>query len=289
MPSMSPPFEATSRDVSATGILLTVEEQVLPIGEVVRTCLWHPSGETSVEIDGRVVRHVQNKSGRVAAVAVAFDREQARDPRTRSVIDELRAAGHRNRLGGISGSIDELGLANILQMFAVAAKQGTVVVDHEGDQGWVAFAEGQLLAAVLGAKTGHDALVDMLDWSSGRFHFEASVDAKVLESAALRPLAAAVFEAVRILDERERDRNEATSSGAPATRKLLIRSDSIFDVDLEQEALARPSLDKVEEAVLDLAKSGMPVHRVKAIIPESDERIQSALECLVEMGVLAPR
>jgi hypothetical protein len=57
-------------------------------------------------------------------------------------------------------------------------------------------------------------------------------------------------------------------------------------VDLDQEVLARSSLDKVEEAVLDLAKSGMPVHRIKSIIPESDARIQSALEGLVEMGVL---
>jgi Tfp pilus assembly protein PilZ len=284
MPSMSPPFEATSRDVSASGILLTVRESALPIGETVRTCLWHPSGESSIEIDGRVVRHVRNKHGRVAAVAVAFDRDQAEDPRTRAVLDELRQAGHRNRLGGISGSISELGLANILQMFGVAATQGTVVVDHDGDQGWVAFAEGQLLGAVLGAKTGQTALVEMLDWDEGRFQFEATVDAKLRESAKRRPLAAAVFEAVRVLDER--NRNEETSSAAASSS---IRSETTFLVDSDQEAATGSSIDKVEQAVLDLARAGMPVHRLKAIIPESDERIQSALEGLVESGVLVPR
>ena len=105
MPTMSPPFEATSRDLSGTGVLLSMKETPLPLGEIVRTCLWHPSGDPSVEVDGQVVREVRNKNGQIAAVAIAFDRTQAADPRVVEVIDALRQAGHRSRLGGISVSI----------------------------------------------------------------------------------------------------------------------------------------------------------------------------------------
>ena len=90
MPRSRPPFQATSRDLSATGILLSMEGEVLPVGEIVRICLWHPSGVPSLEIDGKVVRQVSNKQGRIAAVAVAFDRNQVADPTIHGVLEALR-------------------------------------------------------------------------------------------------------------------------------------------------------------------------------------------------------
>ena len=284
MPTLSAPFEATSRDLSATGILLTIKAVALPVGEVVRTCLWHPSGEPSIEIDGRVVREVKNKSGRIAAVAIAFDRDQASDPRTNEVIEAIRQAGHRSRLGGISGSIVDLGLANMLEMFGCSALRGTLIVERDGEQGWIAFADAQMLAAELGALSGHDALVAMLDWGEGRFHFEATADEKLIEQAARRPLEAAVFEAARTLDERA----EAASVGE-GQEPVVIDDATTFLVDAEREARARSSLEKADEVVLELAKTGMTAARLKSIIPESSESIQSALEGLLELGILIPR
>ncbi len=288
MPTMSPPFEATSRDLSATGILLTVRRVALPVGEVVRTCLWHPQGDLSVEIDGQVVREVKNKSGRIAAVAIAFDRSQAADPRTSEVIDALRQAGHRSRLGGISGSIVDLGLANMLQMFGSTAPRGTLVVERDGEQGWIAFADAQLLGAELGALSGHDALVAMLDWGDGRFQFEATADTQLVASADARSIEAAVFKAVCALDERGKTGGDADDNG-DGDEAYLIASSTTFLVDPEQESASRSSLKKTEEAVLELAKAGMTMGKLEAIIPEPAETVQAALESLVEIGVLIPR
>lgn len=288
MPTMSPPFEATSRDLSATGILLTVKEVTLPVGEIVRTCLWHPSGDPSIEIDGKVVRQVQNRSGRVAAVAIAFDRNQSAEPRVCEVIEALRQAGHRSRLGGISGSIVDLGLANMLQMFGGSAPQGTLVVDRDGEQGWVAFANGQLLGAELGALSGHDALVSMLDWGEGHFQFEASVDQDLIENASSTSLEGAVLEAMCALDEQacesDDDQDDEESEAV-----VVIDEATTFEVDVEQEESSRSSLGKIEEAVLELARAGMPIEKLKSIIPESAGEIQAALEGLIELGVLLPR
>jgi Tfp pilus assembly protein PilZ len=206
MPAGSAPFEAISRNLSATGILLSAKGDLLAIGGGVRICLWHPSGDPCVEIDGQVVRHVQNKHGHVVAVALAFDRSAAADSRVRVVVDGLREAGHRRRLGGISGSIANLGLANLLQMFGTSAPEGTLVVESDGEQGWIAFVGGQLLGAELGVQTGHDALVAMLLWADGRFEFEATADAKLVETAPRRPVAAALLEAVCALDELNREK-----------------------------------------------------------------------------------
>ena len=295
MPAMSPPFEATSRDLSATGILLTVKHVALPIGEIVRTCLWHPSGQPSIEIDGKVVRQIENKSGRIAAVAVAFDRNQSADPRVYEVIDALRHAGHRSRLGGISGSIVDLGLANMLQMFGSSAPEGTLVVERDGEQGWIAFAGGQFLAAELGASSDHDALVSMLDWEDGRFQFEASADNNLIERGSSSSLEGAVLKAMCALDELGRTSEgggeaDADDEDELANERLIsIDESTTFCIDLEQEELSRSSLGKLEEAVLELARAEMSVGKIKSIIPEPTPEIQAALENLVESGILAPR
>lgn len=227
MPMSSAPFEVTSRDLSASGILLSLGSEELPVGELVCVCIWHPNGESSVEIDGQVMREVRNQSGRIAAVAVAFDRRQAADPQVAKVISALRRAGQRSQLGGIQGSISELGVASLLQMFCSSSPRGTLVVEQDGEQGFVAFEDSQLLAAELGAERGIDALVSLLDWGEGRFQFEATVVEALLANQERVPLMGALLEATRIADERngtsasdEYDENEftfGTSSEAPAT------------------------------------------------------------------------
>jgi len=295
MPMSRPPFEATSRDLSATGILLSMKGDVLPIGEIVRICLWHPSGVPSIEIDGKVVRQVPNKKGRIAAVAVAFDRNQVADPTINGVLEALREAGHRSRLGGISGSLKDLGLANMLQMFGSSAPRGTLVVEHEGEQGWIAFAENQLLAVELGAQTGKEALVSMLAWGDGLFEFEATVDEALLASAEPRPLGAAVLDAVCTLDEAEQEVSDAGlhaafgPDGAGAVATIPVEDTTKFEIDFEQAELSRGSLDKTEDAVLELARAGMSVVQFCDVIPESPESIRASVMGLVEMGVLVPR
>ncbi len=172
-PAKRKAFSTTSRDLSATGVLLSIGEEGLAVGEVVRIGLLHPAGDASVEIDGRVVREVKDKRGKPAALAVAFDRNQAAKPRTRELIEALRHASHQGRLGGISGSIVDLGLPNMLQMFGSSAPQGTVVVEREGEQGWIAFADNQFVAAELGSLTGKRAIEEMLGWTDGPFRIRS--------------------------------------------------------------------------------------------------------------------
>jgi len=275
-------FSATTRDLSATGVLLSIREERLEISEVVRVGLRHPSGEPRVEIAGRVVREIKNKRGQVAAVAIAFDRSQAADAPAREVIEALREASHQGRLGGISGSIVDLGLPNMLQMFGSSAPQGTLVVERGGEQGWIAFADNQFLAAELGALTGKQAVEEILGWSEGRFEFEARVDPALVSGSQRESLAAVVLEAVCARDERARP------VGRDVASPVSIPRDASFVVDVEQEEMARASLDKTEEAVLDLARAGMCLERIEAIIPEPAQCVRAAMAALVEMGVLVP-
>ena len=286
-PAKRKAFSTTSRDLSATGVLLSIREEGLAVGEVVRIGLRHPAGDASVEIDGRVVREVKDKRGKPAAVAVAFDRNQAAKPGARELIEALRQASHHGRLGGISGSIVDLGLPNMLQMFGSSAQQGTLVVEREGEQGWIAFADNQFVAAELGSLTGKRAVEELLGWTEGRFEFESRVDGTLLARAARESLAAVVLEAVCARDERGRPGTGANRPAASAAAPV-ISPNATFQVDIEQEEIARPSLDKTEQAVLDLARAGMNLARIEAVIPESAERVRTAMASLIEMGILNP-
>jgi Tfp pilus assembly protein PilZ len=341
MPMSSHPFDVTSRDLSASGILLSLRDEVLPVGEVVCICLWHPNGESSVEIDGQVVREVKNKSGRIAAVAVAFDRRQAADPQVAKVISALRRAGHQSQLGGISGSIGELGVGNLLQMFGSSAPRGTLVVERDAEQGFVAFSEECFLSAELGSQTGIEALMELLEWGEGRFEFEATVSEALLNHPDRMPLTAALLEAARRIDESEAARSDDGQGGAIDPNEITLGSldasldaafgdsgdsgDGIpehandanamttvmstpfleadtpsnppiswlpgmtFVVDPDREEAVRSGLGKSEEATLDLAKAGMTLQKMLEIIPETPDRIQGALELLVDLSVLRPR
>ena len=300
-PQSGPSFEATSRDLSATGILLSMKKAGLAIGDLVRIRLWQPRGTPRVDLDGKVVRQVPNKRGQIAAVVIAFDRAQAAAPVARDLIEGLREAGHRSRLGGVSGAIADLGLPNMLQVFGSSAPAGTLVVDRDGEQGWVAFAEGNLLAAELGVLSGREALKAMLTWEEGTFQFEASVEGAVRDASSGEawPIAGALLEAVAGIDEANRDyeaENTIADFGdsrdfrlGTDRRALVIEASTTFEVDIEQEELSRDALDKADDAILDLAKAGMTVERLESIIPESPETIRAAIEGLVELGVLAPR
>ncbi len=69
---------------------------------------------------------------------------------------------------------------------------------------------------------------------------------------------------------------------------MAISRDANFLVDAAQEEVANASLDKIEQAVLDLARAGMSVKRIESIIPEPFDRVRAAVAALVEMGVLIP-
>jgi len=186
-------------------------------------------------------------------------------------------------------------------VFGSSAPAGTLVVDRDGEQGWVAFAEGNLLAAELGVLSGREALKAMLTWEEGTFQFEASVEGAVRDASSGEawPIAGALLEAVAGIDEAYRDyeaENTIADFGdsrdfrlGTDRRALVIEASTTFEVDIEQEELSRDALDKADDAILDLAKAGMTVERLESIIPESPETIRAAIEGLVELGVLAPR
>ena len=111
------------------------------------------------------------------------------------------------------------------------------------------------------------------EWSTGTFAFTRTVDAITDETAPL-PLQSALLEAARQVDE--------------ATRSAPLDMRRCFVVDRDA-VQAAGDLDKVEEAVLDLAAAGLTVRRMIDVIPDSDGAVHEAIRALLERGALRPK
>jgi Tfp pilus assembly protein PilZ len=262
-----------TRDLSASGALLSSPGEAAPVGDELKVTLVHPTRGEELELSSTVVRHVTGEKG-VTAVAVRFAPSAAERPAVERFVEEVQAVEHARRLGGIAGSIAELGVASLLQMFGTGAQQGTVILSAGGKEGTVVLQHGMLLSVRLGAVSGLKALVRLLAWHEGSFEFHAGVE-PVHEAEPPLPLDAALLEAARHLDEIAR----APLASLPP--KTVLAVDRAL-LDHESEAL-----EKTEQAVFDLAAAGTSIGRICDVIPVGDGEIYTALSSLVERGVLS--
>jgi len=268
-------IHGVTRNLSETGALISADASELPPGKSVRLRLRHPETGDPVDVSGRVTRHIQT-AGTVAAVSVNFEVPPDQKPDLAALVRAAEHAHQRRSAGGISGRIEELGMPNLIQMLGRSSPHGTLSATSGTEEGVLAFEAGNLRYVRLGATRGLKALSRILQWTEGSFEFHAHVDSLDVEDEPMR-LEAALLEATRRLDE--------------AVRAGTTRLDPKLRFGIDREALALAAagtLEKVEEAVLDLAAAGFTVRRILDVIPEDDAQVSEALLALIERGLLTP-
>ena len=268
-------FEGLTRDISASGMLISIPGDPPEIGEAARIHIINPFTGEEIAISGRVVRHLEGDAGAIPAIGLRFDPDPGDATRAALFLERLEAAENNRRLGGIKGELAELGAVNLLQSFGFSSLVGTLTMMCGAEEGYIAYSEGMLVAARVGAVRGQKAMARLLSWSDGKFEFHARVD-PLLVLDEPRPLEAAILDAMRQLDESERSRQ---ANFAPEVH---------FEVDLPGGAAAASSLGKLERAIIDLIEVGMNVRKVLDVIPEPDTGIQQALRDLTEQGIIRP-
>lgn len=258
-----------TRDLSGSGALLSVEGEPIPVGQSVKVALVHPRTGEEFEVGGEVVRHCV-REGQSIAIAVRFTFPDEEESSAARFIEELRCAEHARRLGSISGPIETLGLANLIQMFASSAEEGTVVLSRDDARARIIFGGGALYHVNVGAVTGIKALSRLLAWESGGFEFYASADVKPPDDEPV-PVFGAVLEATARLDELRR----ADLTNLPADGHVSPAGGE-SDEDLAP----------LERALLELASPGATVQQILDVRPEPDEEVYAALASLLAHGLV---
>jgi Tfp pilus assembly protein PilZ len=266
------PLTGRTRDLSRSGVLVSVPGRGIPVGQKVRVALTHPSTGEAMALDGSVVREIAGEDG-VSALAIRFDPTEPERPAVERFVEGIQSVEHARRLGGIVGDVAEVGVAQLLQMLGNTAAAGTVVLRRGPEEAVVGFEKGTLRVVRLGSATGIKALVRLVAWREGSFEFHARLDPLEAPEAPL-PLAGAILDATLLYDEYQRpERRVPKPNVVPRLAPAAAPS-------------AGADLGKLERAVLDLVQAGFPWRRILDVIPEPDPTILGALEALVDEGLV---
>ena len=79
------------------------------------------------------------------------------------------------------GSLNELPLADIVQLVAVSGKTGMFSMTRASEKGYVYLQNGQITHAKVGDVEGDDAIYALALWNQGTFQFSPGVESRRLQ------------------------------------------------------------------------------------------------------------
>lgn len=112
--------------------------------------------------------------------------------------DEGESSGHPVG-SGVEGSLSEVSLVDLLQIFGLNRRTGTLVLKHGQSQGKIHLREGSVISTSLGEVAGEKALYRILRWHEGTFRYIPG-DTPVNRDIS-RSMDALLMEGMRQLDE----------------------------------------------------------------------------------------
>jgi len=137
---------------------------------------------------------------------------------------------------GVEGSLAEVSLVDLLQIFGLNRRTGTLILQHGTQEGRIHLSEGSVVSSMLGETTGEKALYRILRWPDGNFRYiPGQVD--VTRDIA-RSMDALLMEGMRQLDEWEslvklmpppgtvlklsKSRDDLPQNMRPVTQEILL-------------------------------------------------------------------
>lgn len=175
----------------------------------------------------------------------------------------------KRSVGTLKGSLRDVSLCEILQLFELTRKQGVLHLDAFTGKGTLAVADGALLNAVWNDLEGEDAAFQMFTLTQGSFRFQPT---EVPAGNMAQPIGVVLMEMARLTDEL------ATVQGhipAPATPLIPRRP---FDGDDDDLRLVNRAITE-GCATLSAAQHALRM---------SEVRLRLAIGKLVEGGFVTP-
>jgi len=117
---------------------------------------------------------------------------------------------------GFQGTIGNLPLVDLLQVWSMNGFSGLVSVSSQGRTGHLYFVEGAIVHAEADGNVGEQAVGIIVGWPEGSF--DLLPNTTTLERTILKSLSHLLLEAHRSLDEQRRERPPATPSPPPAAK-----------------------------------------------------------------------
>jgi len=276
--------EGWSRDLSTGGALVSTLAHAPCVDEEVEVTLRlramreidvlddeHSIPEMT--IPGVVRRQLEGEGGQVLAVGVQFLPPPDRAEEMLDFLCVLKSTEQIRRPAEVSGSIEVLPVPDLVQSLARSTHEGTLTLLRGGELGMIMFRDGRICGASLGAVGGRKAIVRMLMWEDGRFEFESTLPSG-LPSGEGDPIEWVLMEGLRLVDEMRRP-------GRPCF-DLLSR----MRLTKQGARESGEDFDKLDSALIELARVNTSLHRVVDAIAEPDPEIYDRIAELLSLELI---
>jgi hypothetical protein len=120
-----------------------------------------------------------------------------------NVVNKVLSTLQENSESVISGKIEAIVPAELLQVFHMHQKTGRLIMEFENGSARVTFREGGLLAARFEDLDNHEAVYAMLSEKKGIFHFIPGLPDALMKTREIGDFMMILMEGLRRLDENE--------------------------------------------------------------------------------------
>jgi CheY-like chemotaxis protein len=130
--------------------------------------------------------------------------------RTKKVVDHLHLEKLQNRAvrpGVIQGRLEEMSIPDLMQSLEMGQKSCRLMIKHGDDTCELFFSSGQCKDARLGSLEGETAIFQAVRWADG--DFEIDFNGAPTRSTISRTTTGVLMEALRLIDEQNRDGSNA--------------------------------------------------------------------------------
>lgn len=171
---------------------------------------------------------------------------------------------------GVEGSLSEVSLVDLLQIFGLNRRTGTLFLQHKEQKGRIHLEDGSVINSVLGETTGEKALYRILRWQKGSFRYSPG-QANVTRNIA-RTMDALLMEGMRQLDEWDslvkqmphpgtvlrlsKSRDELPTNMRPVTQEILLLMEFYSTLEDIVEKSTHTDYD-VCQSILGLMQKGI--------------------------------
>jgi CheY-like chemotaxis protein len=126
----------------------------------------------------------------------------------KKVIDRLhleKLQKKASRPGVIQGRLEEMSMIDLLQSLEMGQKSCRLVVQKGSERGELYFASGQCRDAKIDKTSGDDAVMKVVLWTEGEFEIDFNAANASTATTTTRTTTGLLMEAMRLLDEANRD------------------------------------------------------------------------------------
>ncbi|MCP4906624.1 MAG: PilZ domain-containing protein [bacterium] len=125
-------IEGRTQNLSSVGVLVAISGFAPAIGQDVIFSVVHPMSGEERAISGKIARHDRDQTGQVRGLGIHFSIDLAQVDETINDLNQVKASQHARRLGGTTGSIDTLGLNDLLMSFGQRFPRGRFTLMRGG-------------------------------------------------------------------------------------------------------------------------------------------------------------